>query len=218
MSSASDGGAFNPDGPVAAEIAVLWWVMLALSVAVFAVFTVALVAALVRRRREGDAAAADPRVLRRWVVGGGVVMPTVVLIVVLVFTIAAMRSTPAAAPPGALRIEIVGHQWRYEIHYPEQDITTTNELHIPVGRPVEFRLTSADVIHSFWVPRLAGKMDLLPDKTNVLVLQADEPGEHRTVCAEFCGLRHADMRLLVVAESEDDFAAWVAANEDAAAP
>jgi cytochrome c oxidase subunit 2 len=79
-----------------------------------------------------------------------------------------------------------------------------------VGRPVELRLTSADVIHSFWVPELAGKLDLLPDNVNTLVLQADQPGRHLSICAEFCGLRHADMRMIVVAEPADQFAAWVA--------
>lgn len=85
-------------------------------------------------------------------------------------------------------------------------MTTDNELHIPVGRPIALRLTSADVIHSFWVPELGGKMDMLPDGVNTLVLQADVAGEHVSRCAEFCGLDHADMRLLVTAEPADDFA------------
>ena len=86
----------------------------------------------------------------------------------------------------------------------------TNELHLPVGRPVNLQLTSADVIHSFWVPALAGKLDMLPDHTNTLVLEADEPGVHQSRCAEFCGLEHTKMVLTVVAEPEDRFAAWVA--------
>lgn len=113
-------------------------------------------------------------------------------------------------PAGALVVEIVGHQWWWEVRYPDEGITTANELHIPVGRPIALQLTSADVIHSFWVPALGGKMDLLPDTTNTLVLQADEPGEHHSQCAEFCGLQHADHALIVVAEPAERFASWVA--------
>jgi cytochrome c oxidase subunit 2 len=144
-------------------------------------------------------------------------MPLVVLVVVLVATLAAMRVVPSTAPPGALVVEIVGHQWWWEVHYPEQGITTANEVHIPVGRPVALQLTSADVIHSFWVPALAGKMDLLPDGTNTLVLEAAEPGEHLSQCAEFCGLQHANHALVVVAEPAERFAAWVADQQRPAA-
>jgi cytochrome c oxidase subunit II len=115
-------------------------------------------------------------------------------------------------PSEALEIEVVGHQWWWEIRYPDEGITTTNELHLPVGRPIKLQLTSADVIHSFWVPALAGKMDLLPDHANTLALEADEPGEHSSRCAEFCGLEHTKMVLTVVAEPEDRFASWVAAR------
>jgi cytochrome c oxidase subunit 2 len=139
-----------------------------------------------------------------------VALPLVVITVVFAATLYAMRVLPITAPSDALTIEVVGHQWWYEVRYPEQGIAASNELHIPVGRPVALRLTSADVIHSFWVPALGGKMDMLPDGTNLLVLQADVPGEHRAQCAEFCGLEHAVMELRVVAESEDRFAAWVA--------
>jgi cytochrome c oxidase subunit 2 len=105
---------------------------------------------------------------------------------------------------------VVGHQYWWEVRYPAEGITVRDELHLPVGRPVNLQLTSADVIHSFWVPALAGKLDLLPDHTNTLVLQADEPGEHRSRCAEFCGLEHTKMVLTVVAEPEERFVSWVA--------
>jgi cytochrome c oxidase subunit 2 len=117
---------------------------------------------------------------------------------------------PSTAPPEALVIEVVGHQFWWEIRYPEQGVTVRDELHLPVDRPVNLQLTSADVIHSFWVPELAGKLDLLPDRTNTLVLEADQPGVHRSRCAEYCGLEHTRMVLTVVAESEERFAAWVA--------
>jgi cytochrome c oxidase subunit 2 len=194
----------------------LWWLMLGLGVAVFAVFAVLLGVGLFRRR-VAPRPAETSNLVGRWIVGGGVVMPLIVLVVVLVATIAAMRVVPSAAPPGALVVEIVGHQWWWEVHYPEQGITTANEVHLPVGRPVALQLTSADVIHSFWVPALAGKMDLLPDGTNTLVLEAAEPGEHVSQCAEFCGLQHANHALVVVAEPAERFAAWVAGQQRPAA-
>lgn len=204
-------GSLDPQGPVARAMADLWWLMLGLGVAVFIVFAVLLVVGLFRRPPEPGELDPQPRI-GRWIVGGGVVMPLIVLIVVFGATVYAMRVVPTSAPPDALVVRIVGHQWWYEVSYPDEGVVTVNELHIPVGRPVALQLTSADVIHSFWVPALGGKMDLLPDRTNTLVLQADEPGEHRALCAEFCGLEHATMQLLVVAEPADEFASWVAAQ------
>lgn len=127
-----------------------------------------------------------------------------------------MRNVPTIAPREALAIEVVGHQWWWEVRYPEQGVTTANEIHIPVGRPIAFQLTSADVIHSFWVPPLGGKLDALPEDVTTLVLEAGEPGEYRGECAEFCGLQHAKMGLLVVAEPEARFASWVAGRQVAA--
>lgn len=209
----------NPEGPAAAAAAELWWLMLILGIAVFVLFAALLGVGLFRHPRRGEAGSpADDRPsVGRWIIGGGVVLPLVVVTVVLVATLQAMRGMPAASSD-ALVIEIVGHQFWYEIHYPGQGVTLENELHMPVGRPVEFRLTSADVIHSFWVPALGGKMDMLPDGVNTLVLQADVPGEHRVQCAEFCGLHHTDMTMVVVAEPEEDFAAWLADRRGGADP
>lgn len=200
----------DPAGPVAETIDDLWLLMLGLGIAVFVVFAVLLALGLFRPGRDGDP---DQRALtRRWIVGGGVVMPVVVLIVVFGATVRAMRAMPTTAGSGSLVVEIVGHQWWWEVRYPTEGVTTRNELHLPVGRRVVLRLTSADVIHSLWIPELAGKMDLLPDGENTLVLQADEPGEYLSVCAEFCGLHHAKMRLHVVAERGVEFAGWLAAQ------
>ncbi|MBW3645956.1 MAG: cytochrome c oxidase subunit II, partial [Actinobacteria bacterium] len=149
----------------------------------------------------------------RLILLGGVALPSVVLIIVLAFTVRTMHTIPNAAPEGALQIEVVGHQWWWEIRYPQHGIVTANEIHLPVGRPVEFLLTSADVIHSFWIPELGGKLDLLPEDVNTLVLQADAPGVYRSQCAEFCGLQHAKMRLLAVAEPEGRFSEWLAREQ-----
>jgi cytochrome c oxidase subunit 2 len=207
-----EGGALDPQGPVSAAMADLFWLMLGLGAVVFVVVVVVLALGLFRRGREGEPQVDRQRPDRfgRWFVVGGVVAPLVILIIVFGATVRAMRYVPTTAPPEALVIEVVGHQFWWEVRYPDSGITVTNELHIPVGRPVNLQLTSADVIHSFWVPALAGKLDLLPDRTNTLVLQADEPGEHVSRCAEFCGLEHTKMLLTVVAEPEERFASWVA--------
>jgi cytochrome c oxidase subunit II len=205
-------GALDPQGPVADSMATLWWVMLALGLVVFVVVIVVLVLGLFRRRNPPDPRSdgpASPR-LGRMIVVGGVVMPVVVVSAVFAATVVAMRDVARDPPPDALIVEVVGHQWWWEVRYPAEGIVTANEIHIPVDRPVAFRLASADVIHSFWAPALGGKMDLLPDGVNTLVLEADVPGVHRTECAEFCGLHHALMELTVVAEPADQFAAWVA--------
>ncbi len=208
MGATLRGGSFDPQGPVAQAMADLWWFMLALGTVVFVVFGL-LLALGVRHRPSTSADDDEARHVRRWIVGGGVVMPTLVVLAVFVATVYAMRVVPTSAPADALTIDVVGHQFWYEVSYPGEGVTARNELHIPVGRPVALRLTSADVIHSFWVPELAGKMDMLPDGVNTLVLQADEPGEHRSRCAEFCGLEHAHMELVVVAEPAEEFAAWL---------
>jgi cytochrome c oxidase subunit II len=207
-----EGGALDPQGPVSGAMADLFWLMLGLGVAVFVVVVVVLALGLLRRGRSGEQQPdrQRPNSFGRWFVVGGVVAPLVILIIVFGATVRAMRYVPTTAPPEALVVEVVGHQFWWEVRYPDSGITVTNELHIPVGRPVNLQLTSADVIHSFWVPALAGKLDLLPDRTNTLVLQADEPGEHVSRCAEFCGLEHTKMLLTVVAEPEDRFASWVA--------
>jgi cytochrome c oxidase subunit 2 len=112
----------------------------------------------------------------------------------------------------AVRIRVTSHQWWWDARYGGAEaaemFTTANELHIPVGRPVVLTLESADVIHSFWVPALSGKKDLIPGRTATLRLQADRPGVYRGQCAEFCGTQHAKMALLIVAEPEDDFQRW----------
>jgi cytochrome c oxidase subunit II len=190
----------------------LWWLMFWLGVAVFVVVAVVLALGLFRRRPGAEQEAGRARTNRfgRWFVVGGVVAPLVILLIVFAATVRAMRSVPASAPSEALVIEVVGHQFWWEVRYPTHGVTVRDELHLPVGRPVTLRLSSADVIHSFWVPELAGKIDMLPDHPNTLVLEADRPGVHLSRCAEFCGLEHTKMVLTVVAEPEDRFTMWVA--------
>ncbi len=198
----------------------LWWLMLALGVAVFVIFAVVLALGLFRPRPpDGTEPESDrPHRFRAWIIGGGVAGPLVVIAIVFAATVHAMKGIPTTAPAGSLVIDVVGHQWWWEVRYPEERITTANLIHLPVGRPVALRLTSADVIHSFWVPALGGKLDMLPDKTNTLILEADEAGEHVSRCAEYCGLQHTLMAMVVVAEPRERFDAWVAAQQQPARP
>lgn len=166
--------------------------------------------------RPRDAHAAEPapaqtrRVALRWLVGGGLVLPGVAITALLVFGSAAgFHQLPwpgqAQAP---LRVEVIGHQWWWEVHYPDTGLRLRNEMRIPAGRAIDVHTMSSDVIHSFWVPRLGGKLDAVPGRTRVVRLQADQPGAYRGVCAEFCGTGHAHMGLVVQAMPADEFAAW----------
>ena len=135
--------------------------------------------------------------------------PSIVVVVMLILTYQAMAQIEAAPPDDALRVRVVGHQWWWEIHYPDLDVVTANEIHLPIDRPVVFELESDDVIHSFWVPRLMGKRDLMPGSTNTIWFTPTEEGLYIGQCAEYCGTAHAQMRFHVVVESETAFENWV---------
>lgn len=201
-----DDGALEPGGPIAAEIAWLWWVMLVIAVVVFLLFLVILARGLLRRVHSDEEPAATTR---RFLVWGGVLLPMVVITLVFGVTLLVMRRIPSQAGTDALIVEVTGHQWWWDVAYPQYGIRTANEIHLPVDRQVELRLTSADVVHSFWIPALAGKLDLLPERVNTLIVEASETGVFRGVCAEFCGLQHAKMNLLAVVDSAEDHERWV---------
>ncbi len=212
----------DPKGPAADAVATLWWVMLVLGTAVFVLVLALLVVPIWRRRRDAGSTSDDrgdvpPALVNRWVIGFGVVMPAVLLIAVLVMSVSTMRTVSRAAPNDSVVIEVVAYQYWWSAHYQADEVTVANEIHIPTGQPVELRLISQDVIHSFWVPELHGKLDMLPDGPNTLVLEADEPGEYLGACAEFCGLQHANMGFLVIAQPPEEFAAWIEAQQRPAA-
>ncbi len=201
-------------GPGAARIADLWWLMFWVGLAVFVVvFALVLYAAFTARRRKADAA--PPTMSgERLILWGGVIVPIPILALVLGYTMYTGNVVTPSFPLGpgadpAVTVDIVGHQFWWEVRYPDQGVVTANEIHIPAGEPVLFRITSADVIHSLWTPQLHGKLDLIPGETNSIRIQADEPGEYRGVCAEFCGRQHAYMHFLVIAQPADEFAAWI---------
>jgi cytochrome c oxidase subunit 2 len=155
---------------------------------------------------------------KAWIVGGGIVFPSSVLAVLLGYAVHAGLAL-SGPPARTADIEVVGKRWWWEVRYPGAGgAVLANELRIPAGRPVEIALTTTDVIHSFWVPALAGKVDMIPGRTNRIVLEAREPGLWRGQCAEFCGEQHAWMAFYVVALSEPDYAAWLARQSEPAQP
>jgi cytochrome c oxidase subunit II len=207
-------------GIQAGRIAGLWWIFFALLIAVYLLVLVALVVALARRR---SGPGGDERRAGR-VVSIAVGATVVVLLALLGGSIATGRGLEMLGEAGdPLTVEVIGHQWWWELHYQDQDpsqmVIGANELHLPVGRSVQLKLKSQDVIHSFWVPALHGKRDLIPGYTNVITLRADRPGVYAGRCAEFCGLQHANMALTVVADEPAAFQAWLTAQRaPAAAP
>ncbi|KAA0970613.1 cytochrome c oxidase subunit II [Aureimonas fodinaquatilis] len=192
----------DPAGPGASAIATLWWVMLAGSAVIFLATTAVLVLAW---RSPGMARGHQTRLIA-W---AGVVLPSIVLTALVFFAFLTgerLMAGQGSEPP--LRIEARSSQWVWTFHYPDMpDATTIDVLHMPVGRDVEFSVTSDDVIHSFWVPRLGGKIDAIPGHENSVLLRADKAGTYGGVCAEFCGVGHEAMRFTVIAHPAEEFEA-----------
>jgi cytochrome c oxidase subunit 2 len=204
----------------ARRTAQLGWVMLILAGIVFLIVS-GVLALAVRRNRRRDPAGVDlSEPGSRFVVTGGIVFPGLVLTALFLYGTATLGIFPEREKP-AYTVEVVGRQWWWQIRYLDPQLpnrfVTANELHVPVGRSVQVRLTSADVIHSFWVPELQGKLDLIPGDTNVLSLKAERAGVYQGQCAEYCGLQHAHMGLQIVADEPDAFGRWLAAQREPAA-
>jgi cytochrome c oxidase subunit 2 len=209
----------HPAGIQAARVSHLWWVMFWICAVVWAAVAVAAMVAIARGRR-GSSTATDAQMARSVTVAGG--LSVAALLGLLSQSIVTGRALDTLRSPDALRIQVTGNQWWWDVQYehavPSRRVTTANEIHIPVGRAIRFDLLSTDVIHSLWIPSLQGKIDLVPGRLNELWLRADEPGIYRGQCAEYCGLQHAKMALVVVAEPPDDFERWLTANRAPASP
>lgn len=199
--------ALHPAGPDAAVIAQLTWVLFIGGTLLF-IGVMVLCALSLRGGRP-----VRPMV---WIVGGGVLLPLVLLSALLVF--GTWRSAQLSKPTSqhAIKISVIARMWWWEVRYTDpaggQDIVLANEIRVPLGQPVYLGLSSADVIHSFWVPALAGKVDMVPGRVHGMTLQADRAGVYRAQCAEYCGEQHARMALHVVAQSPAEFSAWLAAQ------
>jgi len=195
----------QPAGPAADIIATLWWVMLGGAAAIFLLVVVLLVLAF--RRGEGPAgAAADSRREAVWIKGLGLGFTMTVLASLTVWGLRIGERLLPRPGPEVVAVRAEGRQWAWRFTYPDAPgRVTEGKLHIPAGRPVDVRITSADVIHSFWVPRLAGKLDAIPGHVNVLRVEAWEPGEYAGVSAEFSGAGYRGHGFTVIAH---DAAAW----------
>lgn len=207
--------ALDPTGAGASAIADLWWLMFSIGTVAFVVVTGLVLYALWRGRRAGENERPEPRHARNLVIWGGIVVPAVILFVVLVASLQTSRRLVTlgnADPSNALTIEITGRQFWWDVRYrdesPHLEFRTANEIHVPTGRPVNLRLRSSDVIHSFWIPNVHGKMDLVPGQENSIWIEAEEEGIFEGQCAEFCGLAHAQMRIILVAQEPEDFDTW----------
>lgn len=214
---------FGPAGDPATR---LGWGLGIVSIVVTLVIALLLLAAVLRRR----ARPADPSELAvhrdeggmAWVyIGVGV--STVVLIGCVVWTMFTVAAVAMPLNAADLTLQVTASQWWWSVRYksdePARIFTIANEIHIPVGRPVRLELSSQDVIHSFWIPQLGGKMDVIPGQTNAMWLQADRPGVYRGQCGEYCGAQHAHMAMYVVADSLPDYVTWMREQlQDAATP
>jgi len=205
----------SPAGAQASSIHALWSLMFWTSVVVFAVVLAAVIAAFVRgiRNRSRDDSSLPSERLLSGSVGVAVGLTVAVLLTLLIASVVTARTLGSLQASSAVTIAITGHQWWWEIEYEDavasRRVITANELHIPISRPIVLKVTSRDVIHSFWVPNLQGKRDLIPGYTTALRLQANRAGVFRGQCAEFCGIQHAHMALDIVAEPDQDFEGWL---------
>jgi cytochrome c oxidase subunit 2 len=213
--------ALDPAGPQSGRIISLWWLMVYVTGAVFLVVMFFLLAALFRSRRGREGEDRDAPITeldagreRRMshVVLAGIGATVIILFVFLVHSFFTGRALDSVSAKNHLTVKITGHQWWWEVEYENQTaeyvLTTANEIHIPAGQPVLFHFASTDVNHSFWVPNLHGKTDLIPGHENVTWIRADREGTYRGQCAEFCGYQHAHMAFTVVVEPYDKFKAW----------
>jgi len=203
--------ALHPASEEARAISWLWWLMLAVYGGVFVITMVLTAMALLSKRRHGEKKRpVAPGGAVRFVVIAGIVVPTIILLAMLV--LALRTSSAMRAPETVMMIEVTGHRWWWDVRYPEEGVVTANEIRIPVGVAVGLELGSGDVIHSFWVPNLHGKMDMFPEHKNRFWLRADKVGSYRGICAEFCGDQHAWMGLDVVVMPQDEFDDWLEAR------
>jgi cytochrome c oxidase subunit 2 len=215
----------NPAGGAAHRISTLGWIVYITFMAVSLIMWI--LVAWVAVRRKGTLKEHDPFNAaggEQWILAGGIIIPLMILTALFILSEDTMAHFPMAQqqdPPP--EIVLVGHQWWWEIRYvsgrTDQHFVTANEMHIPVGQPVDIQLRSADVIHTFWIPRIHGKMDLIPGQPNMIRIEADHPGVYRGQCSEYCGAQHANMAMLVIADPPDQYKAWVARQRtDAAQP
>lgn len=218
---AASQSALEPYGPFSDVIAMLFWGMLVVSVLILAGVMALLAIGLIQRKRAQEAEPMGYTQSRNLVLMAGIVVPIIILLVFTLSSAAVNKKIVPMETEDALTIEVVGHRWWWEVIYqgdtPSEQVKTANEIHIPVGEPVRLVLKSNDVIHSFWVPNLNGKTDLIPGRINTSWIQADKPGVFRGQCGEFCGMQHAKMAFTVESHPPEEFRNWLAQQRQPAA-
>ena len=193
---------------------IFWW-----AAGVFLVVETLLVVTLIHFRHREGRAAPKPTHGHTLLEIAWTLAPAAILVFVAVPTVRTIFATSGEAPADALKVDVIGHQWWWELRYPDLALVTANELHVPLGRAVQLSITSADVIHAFWAPPLGGKRDAIPGHVNQIAFRADRVGDYGGQCAEFCGASHANMRLRVVVDSDSGFGRWATEQlEGPAAP
>ncbi|WP_365868917.1 cytochrome c oxidase subunit II [Arsukibacterium sp.] len=195
----------DPQGPAAADVALLWWLMFGFFSLVLLIVVLLWHYAIKRRAPELPVTGVSG-----WIIWGGLALPVLSITILLIIGIPIGQRMMPIEDEDAIQIKVTGHQWYWQVEYPGYNWQLTDELHIPVNTVVHLHITSADVIHSFWVPRLGVKLDMLPGRTNVLRLEASAAGVYRGQCAEYCGLGHAHMQFTVTAHQPEDFARLLA--------
>lgn len=208
----------KPVGPMSSRIEGLWWFIFTVALVVF-VIVISFIAAAAARRRVTEQLPPelhpDPLIEQRRVrvVIAATVVTVLVLFAILGYSVTTGKYMNSLASKNPVSIEVIGHQWWWEIRYPNTDpsmmVVTANEIHVPIGVPVVLQTSSRDVIHSFWAPNIQGKRDLIPGYSNAIWFQVDRQGTYRGQCAEFCGHQHAHMAFYIVAESSEKFQAWL---------
>lgn len=198
----------------ARAIELSWWIFFWACLAVYVLVMIAVGGAFIARRRDGSELDGAYRRARGWVIGGAGAT-AIILVAFLVVSVITERELNAEVTD-ALHVAITGQRWWWGIEYLGEEsfesVRTANELHLPAGVPVKIDLQSRDVIHSFWVPNLHGKMDLIPGTTNTMLIHGTRPGVYRGQCAEFCGIQHAHMGMLVIVHPAEEFEAWLDAQ------
>ena len=201
----------NPSSPISNSEANLYKTILYMAVVVFILVEGALLLILVRDRKRSEDEQLPAQIhgnTRLEIIWTGI--PILLVIALFIMTVKTINAVAAPlSSKSDLNLRVVGHRWWWEFDYPDLGIATANELHIPVGTTVQVDLQSVDVIHSFWVPQLSGKMDVVPGQDNTMWLTGEQVGEYFGQCAEFCGTQHALMRFKVFVDSQEDFDAWV---------
>jgi cytochrome c oxidase subunit 2 len=210
-SSDQNSSILDPHGNEARHIAGAWWVMFGLATFVYVAVAATIIAAVLRGRRRRNAAESSRISDSAFIWVGGIVLPALILFVIAVVTV---DTTAALRKPGhdPLHVEVRGEDWWWDVRYPGTGVRTANDLYLPVGRPIQIRLTSDNVIHSFWVPEIGGKVDVIPGQANYFRFTVEHAGVFRGQCAEFCGVQHANMALYVHALPPGLFGRWLATH------